>query len=352
MKILINALSGIGDALMFTPALKKLKDEFPYAKIDALVMYKGVKEIYERLPEISEIHFWEFLIRKKIESLFFVLGLRKKYDITINVYPSNRKEYNIINSLLGAKQRVAVKYLRKDFSNFGFLNNARVKEDDNLHNVEENIRLCELIAKKKINDIPRLIINFKDDDLKFGEDFILANNLSKSDLIIGFHPGCSTLKNHDKRRWEVEKFANLGKLLIDRHNAKILVFGGPDEIYLKEAVVNNIKSNSALSVNTNSLIHTASVMKYCRIFVTNDSSLMHVASALNLNVVVILGPTNKNYIHPWQTSYEIASLNLECSPCFYYSPKPLRCKRTDVKFKCIKDLTVDLVYEKVKKFLN
>ena len=69
MKILIIALSGIGDALMFTPALQKLKENYPDSNIDALVMFKGVKDIYERLPEINKIHHFDFLNSSKIHSV-------------------------------------------------------------------------------------------------------------------------------------------------------------------------------------------------------------------------------------------------------------------------------------------
>ena len=79
---------------------------------------------------------------------------------------------------------------------------------------------------------------------------------------------------------------------------------------------------------------------------------MHVASAMNLNVVAIIGPTNIKYIHPWMTEYKIVTLNLECSPCFIYSPRPLICFRDDVKFKCIKELDVDMVNNAVSYFLK
>jgi heptosyltransferase-2 len=92
-------------------------------------------------------------------------------------------------------------------------------------------------------------------------------------------------------------------------------------------------------------------MNRCNVFVTNDSSLMHVASALQLKVVAIIGLTNTNYIHPWKTDHKIVSLNLECSPCFYYSPKPLTCSRTDVKFKCIKKISVEMVMDSVEELL-
>jgi len=352
MKILLIALSGIGDALMFTPALKKLKDEKPDSEIDALVMYKGVEDIYKNLPQISNVIYWDFLKKNKFKSLLFMLKLRNKYDAAINVYPSNRREYNLISLITGAHKRAAVEYLRLDFRNLGFLNNIRVKENDSLHNVEENIRMAEKLIEKKIDKIPPLLLNLSDDNLQFADEYFSERSINKDDLVIGFHPGCSTLKNHERRRWEPYKFAELGKRLIEDHNAKIFVFGGPEEDELKNDIVNRINLPGVENVRTKSLTQTAAIMKRCNVFITNDSSLMHVAAALQLNTIAIIGPTNKNYIHPWQTEHSIVSLNLECSPCFYYSPKPLTCSRNDVQFKCIRELSVELVYDSVEKQIN
>ena len=351
MKILIIALSGIGDALIFTPALKLMRKEMPDAKIDMLTMINGVKDIYSRNPNINKIIYFNFLKEGFLKSLNFLFGLRGKYDATINVYPSNRKEYNIINFIIGAPKKVAVNYLRKDFQNLGWLNNVTIKENDSLHNAQTNIKLIENFLNRKIDETPAYDLFLNNDDETAASKYLLENNISENDLVIGFHPGTAILKNQIKRRWEPEKFGELGKKLIIKQDAKILIFGGPDEIELKENIRGIINSTNAHSVLNLSLPQSAAVMKRCKIFVTNDSSLMHVASALNLNTVAILGPTNRNYIHPWRTNYQIASLNLECSPCFIYSPRPLKCFRNDVKFKCIKELTVDLVYKEVLKFL-
>ncbi|MFA7228486.1 MAG: glycosyltransferase family 9 protein [Melioribacteraceae bacterium] len=347
MKILVIALSGIGDALMFTPALQRLSSEMPSAKIDALVMYKGVKDIYKGLPQISDLIYFDFPNRSVFESLRFVLDLRKKnYDAAISVYPSNRKEYNIINRIIGADKRFAVDYLHRNFSNLAFLNSPRIKEDSSLHNVEENVRMVDALTDKKTTEIPPMLFNLDESDIKFADKFREANSISGDDLVIGFHPGCSPLKNHERRRWELSKFSSLGDKLIKQFGVKILIFGGGDEQALKEQISARINSPSVIQVNTASLSNTAAVMKRCNLFITNDSSLMHVASALKLNVLALIGPTNVNFIHPWKTDYEIASLNLDCAPCFYYSPKPLTCYRSDVKFKCIKELQVDFVFEK------
>lgn len=356
MKILILALSGIGDALMFTPALSLLKQELPQSEIDVLVMFGGAKDIFKNNPYISRVIHFNFLKEGPIRSLRFVLSLRGKYDVTINVYPSNRKEYNLISFLIGAKKRVAARYLRMNAENLGWLNNLTVEESDLTHNVQTNIRMVEkLIGKEtnvKSNDEFKLQIFFSDNDLAFAQNYLNEKNISESDFVIGFHPGCATLKNHIRRRWEPEKFSLLATKLIEKYSAKILIFGGPEESDLKKEVRKNIASENVFVVDTETLLQSSAVMKRCNLFITNDSALMHIASALQLPVVAIIGPTNINYIHPWNTKYKIASLNLECSPCFFYSPKPLTCKRDDLKFKCIKELSVENVYDKVTEMIS
>ncbi|MBK6913721.1 MAG: glycosyltransferase family 9 protein [Ignavibacteriales bacterium] len=352
MKILVIALSGIGDALMFTPALKLLKKSSPDSSIDALVMFGAVKEIYDKNPFIDSVLHFNFLRENIFVSLKFVLHLRKKYDSIISIYPSNRKEYNLISFLIGAKKRAAVEYLRDNKMNLGWLNNITVKEDDSVHNVQTNIKLIEKLLNKNFDDEPPMEIYLSNEEEEFAEKYLNELNINKSDLVIGFHPGCATLKNHIKRRWEAEKFAALAGKLITKKYAKIFLFGGPEEEELKSLINSMIDSENSLIIKTETFLQSIAVMKRCNLFITNDSALMHVASALKLKVVAIIGPTNTNYIHPWKTEYRIASLNLECSPCFFYSPKPLSCSRTDIKFKCIKELEVDLVYAKAEELLE
>lgn len=351
MKILVNALSGIGDALMFTPSLKLLKKAYPDAEIHALVMFKAVRDFYERNENIGKVFYKDFMSEGYFKSLKYIFSLRGSYDISINVYPSNRKEYNVINFLLGAKQRAAVKYLRKDFQNFGWLNNVRITENDSLHNVQTNLKLCEKLTSKKLTEEPLLNLPLIQSDFDFADLFLRDKKINAEDLVIGFHPGSAILKNQINRRWEPHKFAQLGKKIIETYRAKILIFGGPTEETLKQDIVNHINSQNAFSVVSHNLTESAAIMKRCNVFVTNDSSLMHVASAFQLKVVAIIGPTNQNYIHPWKTEHKIVRLDLDCSPCFIYSPRPLICSREDVKYKCIKHLEVEQVYKSVEEFL-
>jgi len=65
----VIALSGIGDALMFTPTITELRKKYPDAEIDALVMFKAVQQMFERNPDINKIHFFDFLNSSPIKIL-------------------------------------------------------------------------------------------------------------------------------------------------------------------------------------------------------------------------------------------------------------------------------------------
>jgi heptosyltransferase-2 len=352
MKILIIALSGIGDALMFTPALKLMRNALPDAEIDALVMFNGARDIYERNTCLNKVIYFDFMKEGIFKSFKFIITIRNNYDASVNVYPSNRSEYNIINFLIGAGKRVGAKYLIKDKINLGFLNNIRVSEVVSQHNVLTNIHLVEKLLNTTFSEEPPLEFPLTEDDLSFASDYYNKLHLINKDLVIGFHPGSATLKNHSQRRWEPDKFASLGQLLINNLHAKILLFGGPEELELRKYINDMIKSPNSMIVEADNLSRSAAVIKRCNLFVSNDSSLMHVASAMQRKVVVIIGPTNQKFIHPWKTEHKIVTLNLECSPCFFYSPRPLICTRSDIQYKCIRELSVDMVFDAVKGLLN
>lgn len=352
MKILVIALSGIGDALMFTPAAAQIKKHVPQAELEALVMFRGVEDIYQRSGLFSHIHFYDYLHSSKIQSLLYTLSLRGNYDYTISVYPANRAEYNGINYLIGARYRGGIEYIRNNTAHLGFLNNCTVKESDEKHNVQENLELAAKMFGYHSNELPSLVFNLLEEDVQFAESALTGMQIKPGDRIVGMHAGCSVLKNHINRRWEPEKFAELAKRLCAMDNTHVLLFGGPEENELKRTIIEKVNNPAAHFVATKNLAQSAALIKRCGFFVTNDSSLMHVASAMQRRVLALIGPTNKAYIYPWGTEYKIASLNLECAPCFFYSPKPLLCHRTDMQYKCIKELSVDLVWKELQDWLE
>ena len=105
---------------MFTPSLQLLKEAYPDSEIHALVMFKPVKEFYDRNPNISNVFYFDFLSEGFIKSLKFIFSLRGKYDVSINVYPSNRKEYNVINFSSGRNEEHPLNIYEKIFKILDF----------------------------------------------------------------------------------------------------------------------------------------------------------------------------------------------------------------------------------------
>ncbi len=351
MKIIINALSGIGDAVMFSPALKVLKNHLPDAQIDMMVMFRAVEYIYQRNPAINRIYFIDFLNQSAIKSFKQVLALRKnKYDASINVYPSNRREYNIVNRLLGAKKRIGTKYNHYSKSNFDFLNNNLAQEVKDKHNVIENFELIKFLAPNaKENELSGYEIFLNDNENSFADKYLEQNEL-KNKKIIGFHAGSATFKGHINKRWSADKFSELAMRLGKDYGTKILLFGTEKDV--NEAIWNNSKDSTLIPTETN-IMQSIALMKKCSLFVSNDAALMHIAAALQIPVVAIFGYTNYKELSPWKTKNIIVRKELDCSPCFFNSPKPVNCIFSgEDEFKCIKTISVDEVLEASKKLIE
>ncbi|HET6401982.1 MAG TPA: glycosyltransferase family 9 protein [Candidatus Kapabacteria bacterium] len=355
-KILVLALPGIGDALMATPMVELLRRAKPNAEIHAFIMFASTREMYEHDPFVDKVHYYDFLNESKSGALRFVNNLRKEhFDISINVYPQNRREYNLIAFLIGAKQRFAIRYRRRDPQNLSWLNTKTLLEDDTLHCVEENVRLLTLLGiRHELNEasLPPLRFNMAPNHDEFREQWCREHNISSDRPLLGMHAGTARFKNHIRRRWEPEKFAELANRIAIELGANVLLFGGPEDADAN-AIIRAQAGSFVTPVETKSILDSAAIMRRLSLFISNDSSLMHIAGALGLPTVAIFGPTNETYVHPWKTRYKIVHTGIECRPCFVYSPKPLTCYREDPAehFLCIRAIEVEQVFAAVKELM-
>jgi heptosyltransferase-2 len=351
MKILINALSGIGDAVMFSPALNVLKKHLPESQIDMLAMFSQVKEIYSSNKNVNRIYFIDFLHQSSFKSLREAMEIRKnKYDASINVYPSNRKEYNLLNRFFGSKKRIAAKYLNFSFSNFDFLNTDLKKEVQNRHNVFENFDLIKILAQNaKEDELGSYGVKIPIVDEVHATEYLLDHNLNDK-LLIGIHAGSATFKRHMNKRWAAKKFIETAIRLHKKYSAHFILFGTETE--LNKQILKEI-NQFAIIPEVDGILSSIALIEKCRLFISNDTALMHIASALKIPIIAIFGYTNYQELHPWKSCYKIIRKELDCSPCFFNSPKPVKCIfHGEDEFKCIKTVEVGDVLEAVDKLIE
>lgn len=345
MKFLVNALSGNGDALMFSPSLRLLRDRFPDAEIDMLVMFKSVKEMYERHPALSRIYHIDFLKQSKFTSLRQVRELsRNGYDVSFNVYPSNRFEYNFLNALLGARKKIAHSYSHTNLLRCEFFNDVLVPETAGRHNVLQNLDMISGLAEVHDSDCGPMEIYLSEKDKEDARKFIAGAGLSGKKLA-GIHAGSALLKNHVNKRWNSDGFTALMKHLANEKGYSVLLFGSETDLNKRLIADSGVE---AVLASTPNFMDSIARMRNCDIFVSNDTAFLHCAAALGLKTVGIFGYTNSKELYPWMTEHRIVRHDLDCSPCFYNSPKPAECRFTgDDRFKCIRRITAQEVIEAV-----
>jgi heptosyltransferase-2 len=341
-RVLVLPMYGIGDVLMTTPALKNLKERLDI-EITYLHMFKATRDILAHNPYVSHnIHF-SFLDVGKWESLRFLLHLRKKYQVSINFYPSNKRHYNLAAFLAGSPVRIGHRYVQDDMTALNFLKNRTLKEDDDLHCVEENYRLLDFLGLEKAKPYP-LELYLTDGETAHATQWIQDKKLEQN-MLVGIHPGTSSFKNHDKRRWPKASFAKLiDRLAVEFNKAAFLLFGGPEEKALREEIISMVGVRGrTFSVDSLSIRRTAALIGKCRLFISNDSGLMHIAAAMSVPTVAIFGPTNPVWVKPWAVRHRIVRLGLSCSPCFRYSSRPLMCI-ANINYACMNEIIVDQVF--------
>jgi len=364
-RIIVFCLPGIGDAILFTPALALLRRLFPEAHIAVMTMFHGTADILATNPDLDEVHHFDFFHAPKLESLRRLWRLRQEgFDLSIMAFPSNRLEYNWVNWFIGRRWAAAHRYAHQGWRNCWFVNNITVREAGNLHNVEENLRLIRAIADHvglRLADLPfertdllrqcPLKLPLSDEGRRFADTFFLDHGFSANSLLFGFHTWSSTFKNMTSKCWSKDNFVALIRRLSATHpDAHFLVFSGPTDTANSEYIVKH-GGDRVILVQERNLGHAVALQARCRVFITNDSGLMHLAAAVGVPVVALFGATDWRRLHPWTAQHVVVRQNLPCMPCFYYSSRPLRCPAR-LDYACIRELPVADVERAVLEFLK
>ena len=247
MKILIIFLPGLGNAVLFEPTLRAIKNSFPDCKIHMLIKQNIVAELYSYSGLMDR-----FIIYPKVP-----VG---KYDVVISTSAS-----------IGLKERIFLFFARAN-------KNIKYYYDSAIHEVDNRLQLAKAIgADIMVDRNPRIYFP------KNTKDFLPVSN----QLTVGFHPGCSEALKY--KRWPAYKFAKVADAL----NARIVLFGGIEEVALCRKVARIMDRKPLILAGKTNIFETAKAIGKCDLFVTNDSGLMHIASAMRVPTIAVFGATNE-----------------------------------------------------------
>lgn len=198
----------------------------------------------------------------------------------------------------------------------------------------------ELILKRVgINgDGRRLYFPLTSDGEREAESFLVQHSLSE---FVVLQPGA----NFELHRWAPEKFAALGDELIETYGLQAVITGSAGEINQVRDVSRMMKGTAALQEGGMSLAGFASLVSRATLFVGNDSGPVHLAAALKVPTIAVMGTSEIDRYRPWGERVEVCYRPVRCGPCYLnncYMPENI----------CLQPVEVDQVLEKVDKLLK
>ncbi|MFA6321087.1 MAG: glycosyltransferase family 9 protein [Candidatus Omnitrophota bacterium] len=324
--ILIMNPFGIGDVIFSTPLIDILRKRFPDSFI-AYVCNKRSSELLNTNPNLNKIFIYEkddyriIWERSRLEycrKLFQdMLGLKKfKFNIFIDL--SMAYQYSLLAKVVGIKKRIGFNYRNRG----RFLTDKiNIKGFDEKHVIECYLAILTLldIDIKKYPVSPRIYVT--DCDLAAADKILEGDGIKKSDLLIGVVPGCGASWGVDAahRRWDRKNFAVLADKLIDKYNAKIVLFGDKKEVEICSDVQSAMKHEVVNYCGKTSLPELAAFISRCNLVVTNDGGPLHMAVGLGVNTVSIFGPVDEKIYGPYMARGDhriIFNKGLSCRPCY------------------------------------
>ena len=306
MKILVISLAGIGDTLLATPLIRELRNNFPEAQIDALVLWAGSKDLLEGNPFLNTIFQRNFLKESRLGSLGFLWPLRRaRYDISINSHPQSRIHYRATARFIGAQQRISHVY--EGFGAFDrLLINKTLPQDYQKNSVDLNLEILGLLGKKPTLPNHTLDIFLSAAEHDWADDFLKTYSLAKT-LRLGVHVGSGGTKNLALKRWPLDHYIQLlAKVRKTWPDLAILLFGGPEEEPDLKRIMEEHRSPTVIRVRSKNLRQAAALMQRCFAFVSVDTALMHIAAAVRAShQIVIEAPTFNKTNEPYGNRFAL-----------------------------------------------
>lgn len=326
-KILIFHTAFIGDIVLSTPLIKKIKYKHPDSEITYVTTPVG-KKILENNPLLPKIISYD----KRGKDV----GIKGMLAMARNL---NKEKFDIVYIPHRYLRSSLICFLAKIPKRIGYsISEGRLflteKKDYNkdLHEVDRLLNLVDIdnFQDKKIDLYP------SQEDYNYIEKIWKDENLeNKKTIALAIGSKWYT------KMWPIDYFNELINKLEKWDNIRLIIVGGKDELELPvkygEKTINLIHKTS--------LLQLGALLSKVDILVTNDSSPIHIASAFNTYILAIFGATVQELgFYPWsKNSTVIENNNLSCRPCGLHGGNSCPEKH----FKCMLDIKPDLVYERI-----
>ena len=191
------------------------------------------------------------------------------------------------------------------------------------------------IATVKKEYRPELSVDI-DNQQKLLERFNIPKDVPLVACMVGAEYGPS-------KQWPVENFVFLIDMLREQ-GINVCLLGSSKDSDTGKRIETLCQSSIMNLCGETGLVDVIDILASCKVAVSNDSGLMHIAAAVNVPVVAMYGATTPLYTPPLHAKAKSLHVKLACSPCWERT-----CRYNH--YRCLKDIlpqdVCDIVLSKI-----
>ncbi|HEY9746146.1 MAG TPA: glycosyltransferase family 9 protein [Oculatellaceae cyanobacterium] len=298
-RILVIRLGALGDLIHASAAWDEVQRQCPDAEIHLLTSPIYLK-LADLMPNVQKIWTWDK--RAGLGTLFsLAIKLRKeRYEAVVNLHPSF-KTWLLTQLALPKKQAW---YRKQKFWKKGLALRQLERRHATVDFYEPFRRLLKLPYAQKLTPVLRLPDG-------------IERPKSSQERWIGLIPGVGAKRGN--RAWLPESYRELIQSLLSVSGTRILVFGGPDEQQLADAILEGFPSACVENhCGVHDVLGTARLMARCDMVIGGDTGPLHLAAAVGARLISIYGPTSLNRTGPLGVQLGVSLVppdELKCWPC-------------------------------------
>lgn len=320
--ILVRVPNWIGDAVMCLPALMDLREGFVKADITVLAR-PLIADLLREQCGINHVMVYDRAAHKGPLGLARLSHVIRKRGFDTAVLFQNAFEAALLALLSNIPTRIGY---ATDGRGWLLSQAVPLPSQQSLHHTHYYQKLVEAITQVSAKDrMPKLVVTSNHQLLgqqEFAEVFSSSNT-----LFIGINPGSVY---GSAKRWESERFAELGDQLVRKIHAnypeissvRCVLIGGKGEEALGMRIADRMRSQPIVLSGKTTMQELMGVLTRCVVLVTNDTGPMHVAQALGVPVVAIFGSTDPETTGPAGEESGVIRDRCDVRPV-YCGPAPL-----------------------------
>ena len=352
-KVLIRGTNWLGDAVMSTPALLRLREALPDAHL-TLLTHEKLGDLWQHFPSLDAVltfaadeNPWSVAQRLRAEGFGTALVLPNSHRSALEVWLARIPErigsavpwrnWFLNRPVAPRPGHVAMrKRAVREIYRLAYANSSAAASPaltvravpGSAHQMQEYLHLAAALGANPERVAPLVVVTAEEVQAAMSKFGLRSESVGERPMF-GLNPWA---EYGPAKRWPLAMFAAAAKEIQKRTNCLWLIFGGEPEVSVGAEIADALGHGSAGArklASLTSLRELCALLKLCRVVLTNDTGPMHVAAALGTPVVALFGSTSPELTGPGlpgDTRHRLLSCSAPCAPCFHRTcPIDLRC---------------------------